>query len=535
MHAVLDSGCRNTLAASNPLAYYKLVEHCCRSAICTSSSSSFSSSSNIMETLVLQKCNCIAQMLQLPELLSGSGAWCFEEDHHQHELLQKWQHYKTYSSAFASWVKLWLRLLGEVCNAGGSGGVGDGRTGDGGTGTSSVSGGGRDLPGAYHFDQLYGLEFLYEMVKEMMLYLCLEGRQLVQGARNQVELPGGSRVWMMSLEGCEQQAAPSSCLLLLLGWLARAVARAGEVLLVGPGGTSSSRISRNNSSSSVMGLTSSLLGPGGASSSRNSSSRNSSSRNSSSNVMGLTSSLLQTEAAPCLQRELVATLLLQHGCLWEWQAGAEQRAQITAAFAAAAADAPDASANETAAAAAATAAASLGLTGGFGAGAAAAWAARAAAGAGEAAGEAAAGAEVAQAAAAPTVELHARLANLPQEKLPTAVVDQVKLINNRRWSMSFDLPTGVDLGAAGAFFEGLSQVQQQQFFGDFLQLSQLLLVEVPMSLGCSNPGCVGLAGQSEVAVSNKACTGCKVVYYCSRGCQVDHWKVHRRLCKGLQQ
>jgi len=57
---------------------------------------------------------------------------------------------------------------------------------------------------------------------------------------------------------------------------------------------------------------------------------------------------------------------------------------------------------------------------------------------------------------------------------------------------------------------------------------------VPCTLGCSNPACVNVSGESEVSVSNKACLGCKVVYYCSRECQVVHWKVHKSLCKQLQ-
>ena len=76
---------------------------------------------------------------------------------------------------------------------------------------------------------------------------------------------------------------------------------------------------------------------------------------------------------------------------------------------------------------------------------------------------------------------------------------------------------------------------QQRVLDDLLQLGEVFLAEVPVSVGCSNPVCVSLAGASEVAVSNKACTGCKVVYYCSRGCQVDHWKVHKKLCKQLRQ
>ena len=72
-----------------------------------------------------------------------------------------------------------------------------------------------------------------------------------------------------------------------------------------------------------------------------------------------------------------------------------------------------------------------------------------------------------------------------------------------------------------------------QLLQDVLRLCELLLVEVPCTIGCSNPACVDLRGASEVKVSCKACTGCKVVHYCSRQCQVAHWKVHKGICKEL--
>ena len=78
-----------------------------------------------------------------------------------------------------------------------------------------------------------------------------------------------------------------------------------------------------------------------------------------------------------------------------------------------------------------------------------------------------------------------------------------------------------------------SQQGKLQLLQDLLCLGQLLLSEVPCTVGCSNPACVDLRGASEVKGSCKACTGCKVVYYCSRECQVAHWKVHKGICKKL--
>jgi Tetratricopeptide repeat/MYND finger len=33
------------------------------------------------------------------------------------------------------------------------------------------------------------------------------------------------------------------------------------------------------------------------------------------------------------------------------------------------------------------------------------------------------------------------------------------------------------------------------------------------------------------AASKKLCTGCRLVYYCSKACQLAHWKAHKTLCK----
>ena len=80
---------------------------------------------------------------------------------------------------------------------------------------------------------------------------------------------------------------------------------------------------------------------------------------------------------------------------------------------------------------------------------------------------------------------------------------------------------------------GKGQHFELQLLQELPCLVQILLAEVLCTMGCSNPACVDLSGASEVKVSCKACTGCKVVYYCSRECQVAHWKVHKGICKKL--
>ena len=139
-------------------------------------------------------------------------------------------------------------------------------------------------------------------------------------------------------------------------------------------------------------------------------------------------------------------------------------------------------------------------------------------------------AAAASAAAVAVAKVPKRLANVPQEGLPAAVVDQLNYIHSKHQELAETVGSAQAMG----YVQGLQEDEQQELLMDLLQLGQVLLVEVPCTLGCSNPACVNVSGESEVSTSNKACTGCKVVYYCSRECQVAHWKVHRTLCKQLQ-
>ena len=120
------------------------------------------------------------------------------------------------------------------------------------------------------------------------------------------------------------------------------------------------------------------------------------------------------------------------------------------------------------------------------------------------------------------MNLSQRLLHLPSS-LPSAVVAQLEHISS---TYPEEMLAGKQQPA------GVNQ-QQLQLLQDMLRVSQLLLAEVPCTLGCANPECVELRGSSEVKVSSKACTACKVVCYCSKACQVAHWKGHRVLCKKL--
>ena len=123
--------------------------------------------------------------------------------------------------------------------------------------------------------------------------------------------------------------------------------------------------------------------------------------------------------------------------------------------------------------------------------------------------------------AAADKRLAKRLAMLPQQGLPSAVVLQLDHIGDR-WSRQ--VLSWLQLGAS----------EQDQVLQDVLLLAESLLSEVACPVGCCNPGCVELRGVSEVKVAAKECIACKRVTYCSRECQVDHWKVHKGLCKKLQ-
>ena len=68
---------------------------------------------------------------------------------------------------------------------------------------------------------------------------------------------------------------------------------------------------------------------------------------------------------------------------------------------------------------------------------------------------------------------------------------------------------------------------------DVVELCRLLYQEVPSPVGCNNPVCLGLRGVSEAGVLCKNCTGCGVARYCSRECQVGHWKEHKATCRRL--
>ena len=112
-----------------------------------------------------------------------------------------------------------------------------------------------------------------------------------------------------------------------------------------------------------------------------------------------------------------------------------------------------------------------------------------------------------------------RMFSLPRQGMPAAVAEKVELLAET-------IPNVFELRKLDV---------QLQMLQDALKLCQVLQQEVPCPIGCNNPRCVDLKGVSEVAASCKTCTGCGVARYCSRECQVGHWKEHRRACRRVEK
>ena len=111
-----------------------------------------------------------------------------------------------------------------------------------------------------------------------------------------------------------------------------------------------------------------------------------------------------------------------------------------------------------------------------------------------------------------------------QTGLPAAVVERLELLRDR-WPL-----------AAPGIEESAEDPQVQlMVLQDVIGLCELLQREVPVPVGCNNPACLNLEGVAEMVTACKTCLGCHVACYCSRECQVGHWKKHKTICKQLQQ
>ena len=479
-------------------------------------------------------------LLQLPDITFCSGT-C------QQQLLGNWQQQKAYTSAYASWVKAWINMLQQH----GSQGTG---------GTKLVRIEGSVKAEAFHVPWL--METLLKIVTTMWWFMGIN-RHVCSTTTRQLPLPSVSAqncavtfAWMV-FEREEQKGILLGLQLMCLQWAGRAVAAAGHVLLQqrrkedGASSSSSGRgggggAERTEDSSKVCSGSTSRSRPTSSSVTTSSSTTTSSSMTTSSSSSSVTTSssgkkqdddvwsdgtidddILAKEVCETSSsvNMLVEMLLLQRKCLTDWHRYAGGRDTITG---------KEGEGMTTAAGGQAGSVATAGaeveeLT-------AAVQAAAAAVGLPTAAAETAEGrGPVLESAAATAVgmDLPRRLSGLPLQGLPAAVVEQLEQFRVT-WPAD-ELSVWVGESCGLDYYKLLGKEKQQALLHDLLQLGRVFLAEVPVSVGCSNPACVSLAGASEVAVSNKACTGCKVVYYCSRVCQVAHWKVHKKLCKQLKQ
>jgi hypothetical protein len=69
-----------------------------------------------------------------------------------------------------------------------------------------------------------------------------------------------------------------------------------------------------------------------------------------------------------------------------------------------------------------------------------------------------------------------------------------------------------------------------------LRAAGAALTCLPTHMTCNNPSCSNVAGPSELQLvtgSSSQCGGCRTARYCSRTCQLEHWKRHKPACKAL--
>jgi hypothetical protein len=82
------------------------------------------------------------------------------------------------------------------------------------------------------------------------------------------------------------------------------------------------------------------------------------------------------------------------------------------------------------------------------------------------------------------------------------------------------------------------QVLGPQLLQQAQEWAEALCAALPQRYCCNNLGCLNLGGLSEaelVARPGSRCSRCKACYYCSRECQVAAWRLHKPICKLLQE
>lgn len=82
--------------------------------------------------------------------------------------------------------------------------------------------------------------------------------------------------------------------------------------------------------------------------------------------------------------------------------------------------------------------------------------------------------------------------------------------------------------------EGLKR-ELLQLVSDARHMLTGLMNDVPLPVGCNNPGCMRIEAVAEATLSiNKRCSSCLAAHYCCKQCQTDHWPAHKAACKRLR-
>ena len=440
------------LVALDPLIYYMLVDFTLRVVVCDTRTFSL-----------------MSDLLGLDNLLVGSGA---------KQLLPSWEHYKAYISAFASWTKAYMLLLG--CGAAAASPAVKSAPAEVASAVSALpaaaaaSSSAGNLAAEVADDQAsYAMEDLERM-------LAFFGLQVLQV---QIKDPSEAAT-VAAMTVVEGEPTPGTTQLIVLLYLARAVAATAKQM------TGMVAAASRSSSSSSGGCTTVARGI--------------------TNIDVPAMIRAYEDLAfwnqghhSALARAVVLGLMLSQNLI-QWHLVATGQA------------APRLSADSEQIAGTATAASSSIATSSI----------------------AAAGLQALTTPpyqplttpllpppAAPGVcTLPKRLTKLPHQGLPAAVVAELESILSKRSTeghLSFKPPE--------------EEEQQRQLLGELLLLFDVLLAEVPCPVGCNNPACCDMSGESELAASSKVCLGCKVAYYCSQKCQKGHWKVHKPTCRRLQK
>jgi hypothetical protein len=157
--------------------------------------------------------DCLLHFLQLPDLTLGATA-------RQHQLFINWQQQKAYTSAFASWVKAWMRLMQQ----------------DGAGGLIEMLAMG--CPSTAELFMHWSAENLMSALETLWLFMGIN-RGIIAAVSRRKELPLPStmeqKLWLGSTRRLFEQGRHKSTVLGLqlvqLQWLSRAIAAAGGVLL----------------------------------------------------------------------------------------------------------------------------------------------------------------------------------------------------------------------------------------------------------------------------------------------------------------